>query len=64
MFFEGDLQSGIALAIQDSKLVACFIRGETSITVWQGHFADHLGESKMTGKQAHYGRIHISRTRE
>lgn len=29
MFHEGSLQSGIALAIQESKLVACFVRGET-----------------------------------
>lgn len=26
MFHEGDLQSGISLAIQEQKLVACFIR--------------------------------------
>ncbi|KAI9875239.1 MAG: hypothetical protein M1830_008721, partial [Pleopsidium flavum] len=28
MFFNGDLQSGIALAISESKLVACFIRDD------------------------------------
>lgn len=27
MFYDGDLQSGIALALEDSKLVACFIKG-------------------------------------
>jgi hypothetical protein len=27
MFHDGDLQSGIALAIQQSKSVACFVRG-------------------------------------
>lgn len=27
MFHEGSLQSGIALAIQEQKLVACFVRG-------------------------------------
>ena len=27
MFFEGDLQSGIALAIQQAKRVVCFVRG-------------------------------------
>jgi len=26
MFYQGDLQSGIGLAIQQQKLVACFIR--------------------------------------
>lgn len=28
MFHEGTLQSGIALAIQQQKLVACFVRGK------------------------------------
>lgn len=28
MFYEGDLRSGITLAIQESKLVACFVRGD------------------------------------
>jgi hypothetical protein len=28
MFYEGDLQSGIALALAESKLVACFVRSE------------------------------------
>jgi hypothetical protein len=27
MFYEGDLQSGIDKAIQESKLVACFVTG-------------------------------------
>lgn len=27
MFHQGSLQSGIALAIQEQKLVACFVRG-------------------------------------
>lgn len=27
MFFHGDLQSGIALAVRESKCVACFVRG-------------------------------------
>jgi len=26
MFYQGDLQSGIALAIQEQKLVACLVR--------------------------------------
>jgi len=28
MFYVGDLQSGIALALAESKLVACFVRSE------------------------------------
>lgn len=27
MFFDGDLQSGIALALSQSKSVACFVKG-------------------------------------
>lgn len=27
MFYEGDLQGGIALALRDAKRVVCFIRG-------------------------------------
>jgi hypothetical protein len=30
MFYEGDLQSGISKAVQEAKLVACFVTGETS----------------------------------
>lgn len=28
MFHEGDLQSGIALAVQEGKAVVCFVRGK------------------------------------
>lgn len=28
MFHTGDLQSGIALAVQNMKAVVCFVRGE------------------------------------
>ena len=28
MFYDGDLQSGIALALAESKLVGCFVRSE------------------------------------
>ena len=28
MFYQGDLQSGISKAVQESKLVACFVTGE------------------------------------
>jgi hypothetical protein len=27
MFYQGDLQSGIALAVRDAKSVVCFVRG-------------------------------------
>ena len=30
MFYEGDLQSGISKAVQEAKLVACFVTGEAS----------------------------------
>jgi hypothetical protein len=30
MFYQGDLQSGINAAVQQSKLVACFVGGELS----------------------------------
>jgi len=29
MFHKGDLQSGIALAVQQSKAVLCFVHGQT-----------------------------------
>lgn len=32
MFYEGDLQSGIALAIQQVKRVVCFVRGKSGLT--------------------------------
>lgn len=41
MFYEGDLQSGISLAIQESKLVACFVRGE-DISPWKRTRRDNL----------------------
>jgi hypothetical protein len=28
MFHQGDLQSGIALAVQQTKIVLCFVRGK------------------------------------
>jgi hypothetical protein len=30
MFYQGDLQSGISAAVQQSKLVTCFVRGDHS----------------------------------
>ena len=28
MFYEGDLQSGISKAVQESKFIACFVSGQ------------------------------------
>ena len=45
MFYAGDLQSGIALALQESKVVACFIKGRFSAAQLQQpslHFTDWL----------------------
>ena len=39
MFYSGDLQSGIALALQESKLVVCFLTDEGSESLeWQDNF--------------------------
>lgn len=35
IFYEGTLQSGIGQAIQQQKLVACFIRGKHATTSFQ-----------------------------
>ena len=44
-FYEGDLQSGISLALRDSKFVACFIRddGDES-SRWED---DYLGDAQV-----------------
>lgn len=41
MFYEGDLQSGIHLALRESKSVACFVRddGEES-SKWENEYLD------------------------
>lgn len=31
MFYEGDLQSGITLAVREAKSVICFVRGSSFI---------------------------------
>jgi hypothetical protein len=33
MFHQGDLQSGIALAVKDTKSVVCFVRGMSSTSL-------------------------------
>lgn len=39
MFFDGDLQSGIALALSESKSVACFVKGDDEqSSLWEKDF--------------------------
>ncbi|KAL2037913.1 hypothetical protein N7G274_009388 [Stereocaulon virgatum] len=39
MFFEGDLQSGIALALRDSKYVACFVKSDDEqSSTWENEY--------------------------
>ncbi|CAF9941505.1 MAG: hypothetical protein ALECFALPRED_009166 [Alectoria fallacina] len=39
MFFDGDLQSGIALALSESKSVACFVKGDdVQSSIWEDDF--------------------------
>jgi UBX domain len=41
MFYEGDLQSGIALAVQQAKVVLCFVRDESSTSEqWEAVLSD------------------------
>ncbi|TID17105.1 putative exopolygalacturonase X [Venturia nashicola] len=48
MFHQGDLQSGIALAIQQSKSVACFVRDDgTESSKWEKHW---LQEGQVGGE--------------
>lgn len=52
MFHDGDLQSGIAVAIQQQKLVACFVReddDEESKTWEEDWFAMPMEDSKTLG---------------
>jgi len=51
MFHEGSLQSGIALAIKESKLVACFVRGETLVSSGCGACTDNWLDESATSKQ-------------
>jgi len=39
MFYEGDLQSGIATAIEQSKSVACFVAGDDpESAIWENEY--------------------------
>lgn len=42
MFYDGDLQSGISKALQESKLVTCFVAGilVPNTTYFSGQLAD------------------------
>src|ERR1700738_961877 len=41
MFYEGDLQSGIALAVQQAKAVLCFVKDESSTSEqWEAVLSD------------------------
>ena len=54
MFFDGDLQSGIALALSESKSVACFIKSATLLlenwlwTDWSKVMMNKVSYGKMT----------------
>lgn len=50
MFHQGTLQSGITLAIQQQKLVACFVRGELITSECGGDLTIWLDEG-ATSKQ-------------
>lgn len=51
MFHEGTLQSGIALAIQQQKLVACFVRGDCDILSECGDGVDRCVDESATSRQ-------------
>lgn len=55
MFFKGDLQSGIALALSESKSVACFIKG-TSLHPLLEFDSRLIDWSKVTMNRAPYGK--------
>jgi hypothetical protein len=67
MFFSGSLQEGIALAVQESKAVICFVQGSSSRTpssCSRGELPyptlpNHSSYQQMTAKQAQHGRRSI-----
>ncbi|KAF2877099.1 hypothetical protein BDV95DRAFT_138492 [Massariosphaeria phaeospora] len=63
MFHEGSLQSGIALAIQEKKLVACFVRddGEES-TAWESEWLQSGWVSSLLAQKAVLLRIEAGST--
>lgn len=64
MFFEGDLQSGIALAIQQTKRVVCFVRGMHVhyLGEWRRTLM-HDFAIQTTAKRVGIGNMNISQTR-
>ena len=48
MFYSGDIQSGINLALQQNKLVVCFVRGEYNSMVTFNPFGPDLIQTEMT----------------
>ena len=52
IFYEGDLQSGISLALRDSKSVACFITddGEESSKWEEDYFGDDQIKSALSDR--------------
>jgi len=55
MFYDGDLRSGITTAIEESKLVACFVRGDSCpILSVEAKANDDI---QMKLKKAHYGKM-------
>jgi hypothetical protein len=57
MFHEGTLQSGITLAIQEKKLVACFVRSKSDCHIGMWRLTDKLvrrqrNEQSMGGRLA------------
>ena len=60
MFFDGDLQSGIALALRDSKYVACFVKGVLLMMFRPMSWLTSLIKARTT--RALHGRMSILKT--
>jgi hypothetical protein len=58
MFFQGDLQSGISKAVQEAKLVACFVTGRDTSEVAAPPFASDMCLQIMA-KRANYGKMNF-----
>ncbi|KAI9819196.1 MAG: hypothetical protein M1827_007352 [Pycnora praestabilis] len=51
MFFDGDLQSGISLAIQESKSIVCFVRDDSrDSSLWEDNY---LQDEQVSVHQEH-----------
>lgn len=49
MFHEGDLQSGIALAVKQSKAVFCFVHGMPHTPPWT-FYTDHCSDDQTNSQ--------------